>query len=88
MQYGLIAEEVATTFPELVVYNDIGQPMVRYQELTPVLGGIKCSNCMRRLLRRHCSLPRSVNWKQQAAELKELVVSAEVQAKDERVARR
>jgi hypothetical protein len=38
LQYGLIAEEVAATFPELVVYNDKGQPeTVRYQELTPIL---------------------------------------------------
>ena len=38
LQYGLIAEEVAATFPELVVYNDKGEPeTVRYQELTPIL---------------------------------------------------
>src|SRR4029077_11854031 len=38
VQYGLIAEEVAATFPELVVYDDKGRPeTVRYQELTPIL---------------------------------------------------
>lgn len=38
VQYGLIAEEVADVFPELVVYNDAGEPeTVRYQALTPIL---------------------------------------------------
>ena len=37
-QYGLIAEEVAKVMPELVVYNDKGQPVaVAYQTLTPLL---------------------------------------------------
>lgn len=37
-QYGLIAEEVATVMPELVIYNDKGQPeTVAYQTLTPLL---------------------------------------------------
>jgi hypothetical protein len=38
LQYGLIAEEVAEAFPELVVYNARGEPeTVLYQELTPIL---------------------------------------------------
>jgi hypothetical protein len=38
MQFGLIAEEVAETFPELVVRNKEGQPeTVKYQDLTPLL---------------------------------------------------
>jgi Chaperone of endosialidase len=38
MQFGLIAEEVAQTFPELVVRNKEGQPeTVKYQDLTPLL---------------------------------------------------
>jgi hypothetical protein len=38
IQYGLIAEEVAEVFPELVVFNQDGQPdAVRYQVLTPML---------------------------------------------------
>jgi trimeric autotransporter adhesin len=37
-QYGLIAEEVAQVMPELVVYNEKGQPeTVAYQTLTPLL---------------------------------------------------
>jgi hypothetical protein len=38
LQYGLIAEEVATVFPELVSYNTNGKPeTVAYQTLTPLL---------------------------------------------------
>jgi hypothetical protein len=38
VQYGLIAEEVANVFPELVSYNEQGQPeTVAYQTLTPLL---------------------------------------------------
>ena len=37
-QYGLIAEEVAKVMPELVVYNNKGQPeTVAYQTLAPLL---------------------------------------------------
>ncbi len=38
VQYGLIAEEVAEVFPELVVFNQAGQPeTVKYHLLTPLL---------------------------------------------------
>ena len=38
MQFGLIAEEVVTTFPELVARDEEGQPWtVRYHLLTPLL---------------------------------------------------
>ena len=38
VQFGLIAEEVATTFPELVARDEEGQPWtVRYHLLTPLL---------------------------------------------------
>jgi hypothetical protein len=38
LQYGLIAEEVAQVYPELVAYDNDGQPYtVRYQYLTPML---------------------------------------------------
>ena len=38
VQFGLIAEEVAETFPELAVFNAAGQPeTVKYQDLTPLL---------------------------------------------------
>ncbi len=37
-QFGLIAEEVAEVFPELVVYDEKAQPVsVRYQDLPPLL---------------------------------------------------
>lgn len=37
-QFGLIAEEVAQVMPELVIYNQAGQPeTVAYQTLTPLL---------------------------------------------------
>ena len=37
-EYGLIAEEVAEVAPELVVYDDEGQPFsVRYHLLAPML---------------------------------------------------
>jgi hypothetical protein len=38
VQFGLIAEEVAETFPELAVFNADGQPeTVKYQDLVPLL---------------------------------------------------
>jgi len=37
-QYGLIAEEVAEVYPELVQYTESGEPFaVRYHELGPML---------------------------------------------------
>ena len=40
LQYGLIAEEVAEVFPELVAYGPDGQPeTVRYHFLAPLLLG-------------------------------------------------
>jgi hypothetical protein len=38
IQYGLIAEEVEKVMPDLVVYNDQGQPeTLAYQTLAPLL---------------------------------------------------
>ncbi len=38
VQFGLIAEEVATAFPELAVFNAQGEPeTVKYQDLAPML---------------------------------------------------
>ena len=38
LQYGLIAEEVAQLYPEMVGYDKDGQPSsVKYQELAPML---------------------------------------------------
>lgn len=40
LEYGLIAEEVAAVFPELVTYDEAGRPhAVRYHLLTPLLLG-------------------------------------------------
>jgi hypothetical protein len=40
LQFGLIAEEVAEVFPELVQYDDKGKPIaVSYNLLTPLLLG-------------------------------------------------
>ncbi len=37
-EYGLIAEEVAEVFPDLVVYDEAGQPFtVKYHEMAPML---------------------------------------------------
>ncbi len=37
-QYGLIAEEVAEVAPDLVIYDDVGDPYtVRYEQLVPLL---------------------------------------------------
>ena len=38
LQYGLIAEEVAKVYPEMVAYDKDGQPYtVKYQLLAPML---------------------------------------------------
>ena len=38
LQYGLIAEEVAQLYPEMVTFDKDGQPnSVKYQALTPML---------------------------------------------------
>jgi hypothetical protein len=38
LQYGLVAEEVAKVYPELVIRDDVGQIQgVRYDELAPML---------------------------------------------------
>jgi hypothetical protein len=54
VQYGLIAEEVAQAMPELVVYNDKGQPeTVAYQTITPML--------LNELQKEHGQLQRALN---------------------------
>src|SRR5262249_15475010 len=48
-EYGLVAEEVAEVFPDLVVYDDAGKPFtVKYHELAPML-----LNEMKRQQREH-----------------------------------
>jgi len=90
LQYGLIAEEVAATFPELVVYNDKGQPeTVRYQALTPIL----LNEVQQQRQKLAAQASQLGELKQQFAELQELnramqVALAELQAKESRVALR
>ena len=48
-EYGLVAEEVAEVFPDLVVYDEAGKPFtVKYHELAPML-----PNEMKRQQREH-----------------------------------
>ena len=48
-EYGLIAEEVAEVFPDLVVYDDAGKPLtVKYHVMAPML-----LNEMKRQRREH-----------------------------------
>jgi hypothetical protein len=66
MQFGLIAEEVAESFPELVVLNKEGRPeTVKYHELTPML--LNEAQKQRRLIEAQTAL-----LKEQAAEIASL----------------
>jgi hypothetical protein len=86
VQYGLIAEEVAAIFPELVVYNDKGQPeTVRYQELTPVLVN-EVQQLHEQITAQALRLAEISELKQQLADLKTLVATLRSQGQDERVA--
>jgi hypothetical protein len=88
VQYGLIAEEVAIAFPELVVYNDKGQPeTVRYQELTPILLN-EVQHLHEKVAAQTLQLAELNELKRQVAELKELVATLRPQVTAERVAKR
>lgn len=95
VQYGLIAEEVATVYPELVIRGDNGQiEGVRYEELAPMLlNEVQQQN--ERLAAQNAQLTQMSTLKQQLAiqgkqlaELKALVATLTSQVKDERVAAR
>ncbi len=95
VQYGLIAEEVAATLPELVVYNTKGEPeTVRYQELIPLLLSevqqqeVKLTSQEEKLATQALQLAEVNELKQELAALKELVATLRRQAKDERTALR
>jgi hypothetical protein len=87
LRYGLIAEEVAKVYPELVIRNESGRiDGVRYDELAPML-----LNEMQKINATQDAEMRDL--KQQVAELKALnqatqVALRELQAKDEFVAQR
>jgi hypothetical protein len=90
VQYGLIAEEVNTVYPELVVRDETGRIQgVRYEELTPML--------LSEVQRQHVELQQQAVLLQdalhQVAELRQLNQSmlaaiSKLQTKDERVAMR
>jgi len=70
LQYGLIAEEVAKVFPDLVVFNDEGQPeTVKYRLLSSLL--------LNELQKQHSELSGQVaeidDLKNQLAELSQQV---------------
>jgi hypothetical protein len=59
LEYGLVAEEVAEAFPELLVYDDDGQPLtVKYHVLSTILlNELKKTNALAALQdERLCSL--------------------------------
>lgn len=77
-QFGLIAEEVAKVYPELVIRNEKGRiDGVRYDELAPML--------LNEVQKRNAAQDAQIrDLKQQVAELRAAFLS--LQAKDERVA--
>lgn len=100
VQYGLIAEEVATVYPELVIRGDDGQiDGVRYEELAPMLlNEVQQQNerlvaQASQLAAQKAQLTQMSTLRQQLAtqgkqlaELKALVATLVSQVKDERVA--
>ena len=66
LQFGLIAEEVATTFPELVVHDETGRPdTVKYQDLPPLLlNEVQKLKAENDLLRKELAQQKADNEKQ------------------------
>ena len=66
LQYGLIAEEVAEVYPELVQHGNSGEPLtVRYHELSPML--------LNEVQRQHRQIERQDEVvRKQQAQIKEL----------------
>jgi Chaperone of endosialidase len=93
LQYGLIAEEVATVYPELVIRNEKGRiDGVRYDELAPML----LNEVQQQKQKNDAQAAQILDLTQQVEELKTLkqqvaVLSSalqKLQAKDELVAQR
>jgi hypothetical protein len=90
LQYGLIAEEVAKVYPELVIRSESGRiDGVRYDELAPML----LNEAQRQQRINEAQAAETRDLKQQVAELKALnqatqVALRKLQAKDEFVAQR
>ena len=100
IQYGLIAEEVAEVFPELVVRDEQGQPETVAYHLLPALllnelqkEHSSISNneqlaLQQRQLMAQASQLADVALKQQLAEVKELLAALQPPAKELQVAKR
>lgn len=102
IQYGLIAEEVAEVFPELVVRDEQGQPETVAYHLLPALllnelqkehqlnqQHAKQLALQERQLAAQATQLSEVNaLKQQLAEVKELLAAMQLEAKELRVAQR
>jgi trimeric autotransporter adhesin len=88
VQFGLIAEEVADVLPEVVYRNAEGKVEgVRYDELTPMLLSL-AQQQQKQIAAQAAQLTKVSELERQVAELKGLVASLALHAKDERVAMR
>jgi Chaperone of endosialidase len=90
LQYGLIAEEVAKVYPDLVIRNEVGRiEGVRYEELAPIL----LNEEQRQEKKLAAQASELSDLRQQFAELKELnrtmqVALMKIQAEEPRIAMR
>jgi hypothetical protein len=83
LQYGLIAEEVAKVYPELVIRNESGRiDGVRYDELAPIL----LNEAQQQQRNAQAQAEQIRDLKQQVAEMRAALLR--LQAKDEFVAQR
>ena len=94
VQYGLIAEEVAKVYPELVIRNEAGRiEGVRYDELAPMLLNEVQQQRAQTTQKIDAQAAEIRDLKQQMAELKDLnqatqVALRQLQAKDALVVQR
>jgi len=95
VQFGLIAEEVAETFPELVVFDSTGKPeTVSYHLLsTLLLNEFQKEHSLNQrqaaqLAVQAIQLAEVSALKQQLAEVKQLLATLQPQAKELQVAKR
>jgi hypothetical protein len=93
MQYGLIAEEVAEVFPELVIPNEAGQPETVAYHLLPslLLNEVQKEHRLiqqqaEQLAAQASQLAEVGELKRQLAEVQELLAHLQSQAKEEQVA--
>jgi hypothetical protein len=93
MQYGLIAEEVAEVFPELVIPNEAGQPETVAYQLLPslLLNEVQKEHRLiqqqaEQLAAQASQLAEVSELKRQLAEVQELLAHLQSQTKEEQVA--